>query len=158
MAPGGVPWYENVFLTMRNGIFFGLPLMCFGELTWKSEKRSVFMLTISALLLLIEISFVGTKANPGDDRSMYLLLPLFIYYLVLVFRDWNPQIETRYFGWISSAIYVMQFGIITVANRIIGNTQFGGNIVQLIVWILVICIPTVVYLLLKNKEIVRWIF
>ena len=154
---GGGKWYEHIFLTTRNGIFFGLPLMCVGEMTWKKSK-SCPMLTISALLLILEITFVGTKANINDDRSMYLFLPLFIYYLIPFIREWNPQTDTRNYRGISSAIYVMQFGIITLGNKAISLLRIEGNLGQWGIWIFVIIIPTAVYLLLKDKRIVRYIF
>jgi serine/alanine racemase len=44
---GGLPIYESIFITTRNGIFFGLPMMCIGESTWNQEKTSHVGLLIS---------------------------------------------------------------------------------------------------------------
>lgn len=110
---GGMPEYESIFLTTRNGLFFGLPLMCVCELSWKTEKPNYCYLLLSWLALSGEISFVGLHAAPTDDRSLYLLLPLLIFFLLPAFRAWNPRINGKYLRGISSAIYVMQFGIIT---------------------------------------------
>ena len=155
---GGAPSYEKIFLTTRNGLFFGLPLMCVGELTWRAEKRSFSLLIVSGLILIAEITFVGLHTGKLDDRSMYFSLPLFIYALVLVFREWNPQIDNKFFGGISSAIYLMQYGIITVGTIVFKRARWYEEYAMLIVYISVIFIPVVLYWLLRNKKIVKYIF
>lgn len=155
---GGVPCYESIFLTTRNGIFFGLPLLCVGELTWKTEKKSLPLLLVSGIALIAEIAFVGAHAEKMDDRSMYLMLPLFIFALVLLFRDWNPKIDGKYLGGISSAIYVMQYGIITVGTLVFRKLNLTATNVMWLVYIAVVLIPVVFYLLLRDKRIVKIIF
>ncbi len=155
---GGVPWYENIFLTTRNGIFFGLPLMCIGELTWKREKESISMLAISSVLLTAEITFVGTHAAQGDDRSMYLTLPFFILYLLLVLRNWHPEIDTSDWGGISSAIYLMQFGFITVGNMVINRLNIQTAWANWAVFVFVLIIPTVFYMLIKKTRLAKILF
>ncbi len=155
---GGVPWYENIFLTTRNGIFFGLPLMCIGELTWKKEKKSFSMLAISSVLLAAEITFVGMHAAPGDDRSMYLTLPFFIFYLLLAFRDWNPDINNSDLRGISSAIYLMQFGIITSGNKVLKYMSIQTSLANWGIYLLVLIVPTVLYLLIKRTKLAKILF
>ena len=155
---GGVPWYENIFLTTRNGLFFGLLLMCVGELTWKAEKKSIPLLIVSGLALIAEITYVGLHAQKLDDRSMYFLLPLFIYALVLVFREWNPKIVGKHLGGVSSAIYVMQYGIITVGTMIFRIIGWDGACVMWLVYIAVISVPAALYWVLRNTKIVKVIF
>ncbi len=155
---GGVPQYEEIFLTTRNGIFFGLPLMCIGELTWSFKKKSLPLLIVSGLALVGEITFVGLHAEKLDDRSMYFFLPVFIYALVLMFREWNPQIKGSYLGGISSAIYVMQYGIITIGTMILRRAGLNDTGAMYLVWIAVLVIPTIFYWILRNKRIVKIIF
>lgn len=155
---GGVSWYENIFLTTRNGIFFGLPLMCVGELTWKANKKSIPLLVISGVALIAEISFVGVHASKTDDRSMYILLPVFIYALVLMLREWNPKVKSVHLGGISTAIYVMQFGVITIGSKLLTLIHLEGDWTQWIIWVLVLTVPTLLYLLLKKTKIVKWLF
>ena len=154
---GGVPWYESVFITTRNGLFFGLPLMCVGELTWKEKNGNILFLIVSGLTLIIEISIIGTRVSPSADRSMYFLLPLFVYYLIPFFRDWNPTIDTSYLGGISTAIYVMQFGIITLGNKLLVLVHLEYEM-QWFVWILVLVVPSACYLMLRNTEFALWLF
>jgi len=132
--------------------------MCAGELTWKKQKGSYPLLVISGVLLLIEITIVGIHAVPGDDRSMYLTLPFFIFYLVLVFRDWNPDIDSSNFGGISSAIYLMQFGIITVGNLVLRNINIQTPWANWGIYLLVLIIPTTLYMLIKRTKLARILF
>ena len=67
---GGLPWYDSIFLTTRNGLFFGLPLLCVGELTWKAKKKSIPLLVISGLALIAEITFVLAKAEKSDAQEI----------------------------------------------------------------------------------------
>lgn len=107
---------------------------------------------------MAEITFVGAHAEKMDDRSMYLMLPLFIFALVLVLRDWNPKIDGRYLGGISSAIYVMQYGIITVGTMALRKMNLNGAIAMWLVYIAVIVIPVVFYWILRNTKIIKIIF
>lgn len=84
---GGFPLYEEIFITSRNGVFFGLPLMCAGELADRAKHKSWVGLGMSAMLLCVEITFVGMNVNQEADRSMYLFLPLFIYFLISVIKE-----------------------------------------------------------------------
>lgn len=132
--------------------------MCVGELTWKREKQSLIGLIFSGLLLFMEITFVSTKALSTSDRSMYLSLPVLIYFLVLCFREWNPDWDTRFFGGISTAIYVMQFGIITVVMKVAEITGCMGSWLYCLTWLMVIIVPTAFYWLFRNTKIVRILF
>ena len=133
--------------------------MCVGELTWRREKTSYSMLVISGLILAFEITLIGMHTFLGEDRSMYLFLPVFLFYLVLGFKNWNPSINTDTFGGISAAIYVMQFGIITAGNKIMSSyVHIIPSASQWLIWLLVVTIPTVVYLLLKDTRIVKILF
>lgn len=155
---GGVQQYENIFLTTRNGIFFGLPLMCVGELTWKKDKASWPMVLISALLLVTEITIVGLHAAPSDDRSMYIMLPSFIFYLVLAFRNWNPDLASSALGGISSSIYLMQFGIITVGNVVLRRLKIQTTWAGWGIYFIVLLLPTVFYLAIRKTRLAKIIF
>ena len=155
---GGVPQYEAIFLTTRNGVFFGLPLMCVGELTWMAKKKSAVLLVVSGLILATEITIVGVYADRLDDRSMYFALPLFIYALVVMLREWNPSIDVRNFGGISSAIYVMQYGIITVGSVGLKTVGFGEKYALWLVYMAVIIIPVAFYRIFQNTKLVKIIF
>lgn len=116
------------------------------------------MLVISSVLLATEITFVGTQAAPGDDRSMYLTLPLFIFYLLKAFRDWNPEIDNSDFGGISSAIYLMQFGIITVGSMALRYMNIQTSWANWGIYLLVLIIPTILYMLIKRTKLEKILF
>lgn len=86
------------------------------------------------------------------------MLPLFIFALVLLFRDWNPKMDGLYLGGISSAIYVMQYGIIAVGTMALRKLNLTGTNAMWLVYITVVVIPVVVYWILRNKRIVKIIF
>lgn len=155
---GGFPAYESIFLTTRNGLFFALPLMCIGEQTWRKEKPALPQLALYGGLLIAEIIFVGAHASPTDDRSMYFCLPLFMYEFIILCRQWNPEINTRWFGGISSAIYLMQFGIITIVMKCGEIIHVNSPWIQFFTWICVCIIPTVIYLALRKTKIVKMLF
>ena len=152
---GGFPTYETVFLTTRNGIFFALPLMCVGEQTWKRDKANIGLLTVFGVALIAEITLVGNYASTLDDRSMYFFLPLFMYEFVLLCRQWNPDVNSRWLGGISSSIYLMQFGIITVVMKLGEIIHAQSPLIQFITWVCVCVIPTVLYLALRKTIIVK---
>lgn len=154
----GLPVYESVFITTRNGIFFGLPLMCIGEVSWNREKTFCYEILILGGLLIAEITFVGMQVAQNADRSMYLVLPGFIYFLVIALRNWNPKVNTIYFGGISSAIYVMQFGVITVIMKAAAISGITGNWINWFTYLMVIIVPTVFYLLFRKTKVVKILF
>lgn len=152
---GGLPAYESIFITTRNGIFFGLPMMCVGEATWKREQISLPEILATGGVLIAEITFVCLHAEPG---SMYLALPGFIYFLMIAFRSWNPDVDTTWFGGISSAIYVMQFGVITVVMKVAEIAGITGSWIYWLTWLMVMVIPTAFYLVFRKTRIVKILF
>lgn len=117
---GGMPgWYEAAFLTTRNGLFFALPLLCVGEriASGKTPRYLPVKTAVSLLLLVGEILLARSKAAEGADCSLYLLLPVAIYYLVSWLCTWNPSVDTRFIRGASTAIYLVQFGFIAVGQK-----------------------------------------
>lgn len=124
---GGFPAYTSIFITPRNGLFFALPMMCVGELAHmlppSSSKKQTMALLFATVALYLEITLVGRNASARADRSMYLLLPIFTFYLLRVTTFFRGQFNTQFFRGASVAIYVMQFGFITVLEMI---SNFAG--------------------------------
>ena len=94
----------------------------------------------------------------SEPGSMYIALPGYIYCLVIAFRNWNPNVNTAYLGGISSAIYVMQFGIITVIMKAVQFANMSGDWVSWVVWFAVIIIPAGLYMLLRRTKVVKILF
>ncbi len=95
---GGLLVCESIFITTRNGVFFGLPMMCIGEASWNREKISLPGILVNGGVYIAEVTFVCLHSVPG---SMYLTLPGLIYFLVIAFRNWNPNVNTTRFDGIS---------------------------------------------------------
>lgn len=148
---GVYPLICKTIVTARNGLFFGLPLLCIGELVWKGRK-STAKLVISALLLIAEITFVGIWGK-AYDRSMYIFLPLFMLFCVRSIKEWNPYIENLDLGRMSSLIYLMQYGIISIIAMLLGT----GRVLCFLTYFLVIGIPVCICSLLKNSKLLKTI-
>lgn len=142
------PLIKNTIITTRNGLFFGLPMLCIGELVWynsKAKKQLVF----SAILLILEISFVGIWGK-AYDRSMYFTLPLFMLYFVRFIKEWNPSINVNYIGNISSLMYFMQYGIINCFNL-----AFSSNYL-IFCYLTIIIFPFIINYFFKDNCIFKY--
>lgn len=155
---GGCPAYESVFLTTRNGVFFALPMMCVGEMTWKRERPSWALLLLFGALLAAEITLVGRHAAPTDDRSLYFALPFFLYEFMLLARQWNPNVDTTLFSGISSAIYLMQFGIITLVMKVGQIAGVPSPWTEWLAWAGVVFLAPLFYYLIRNRRIAKMLF
>lgn len=152
---GGISVYESVFITTRNGLFFWLPMMCIGEVSWNMDKTSLPGILIGSGVFIAEVTFVCLHSDPG---SMYLTLPGLIFLLVIAFRNWNPNVNTTWFSGISSAIYLMQFGVITVVMKTIEIFSITGDYIYWFEYLMVIIFPTMFYLLFRKTRIVKILF
>ncbi len=155
---GGAPHYENIFLTTRNGIFFALPLMCVGELTWKRCDKSWFGLFLTGILLIAEITYVGLRVEEGADRSMYLTLPIFMFYLVLAFKHWNPKFHCEHCRGISAAIYLMQYGVISITQKILASLEINAMWTGWLTYITTLLLPVGFYMVIREKKIAGLLF
>lgn len=155
---GGIPIYEQVFITTRNGLFFALPIMLVGEKVWTLKVKHISYLIMSGILLFAEISMVGAFIEKGSDRSMYLTIPLFIGLSLRAIIGWNPTIRCSYLGGISTAIYLMQYGIITVGYALfdrMGSESIWNNY---IIYLLVIIVPSLFYIAVKDTKVPKILF
>lgn len=155
---GGFPAYEQIFITTRNGVFFALPMMLAGELVWKIKNRHTAGLLASFILLVAEITMVGAFIEKGCDRSMYLVMPVFIIFAVRAVMDWNPAVRCTYLGGLSAAIYLMQYGIITVGYALLHRLSAEGALIDYSIYILVLIIPVLFYRAVKDTKLSKILF
>lgn len=138
---GGMPdWYQSVFMTTRNGLMFALPMLCVGEqLSADKPIRCLPGKAVgSGILLFGEILLARSKAAPGADCSMYLLLPVAIYYLVAWLRTWNPEMDTQFLRGASTAIYLMQFGFIAVGRKVLELLSVPAHVGGWLIYVAVV--------------------
>lgn len=157
LSGGGTEWYAEIFLSTRNGLFFAFPLMCVGEMAWEA-KDSMRKLLIAAGLLFAEITFVGAHVSNDVDRSMYFCLPLFTLYFISAVRKWNPKIQNADLAGYSSAIYLMQYGLIWAGGKVLGVLHLTNLYWNWAVYILVLIAPVIFYRLIRNRKVARILF
>lgn len=157
-----VETYFNIFLTTRNGIFCGFPLVFLGSYIAKKQCKSAHIALVILFIgvLFAEIYFVRSIVPNETDTSMYFSIPFVMYFLFtyLVFLSNKLATSKRYeklsaialkLRNSSIAIYVMQTGIIYSSMLIMMHFNIEN---PWIVYALVIIISTAFSMLTsKNK-------
>lgn len=165
---GGWPAYEAIFISTRNGVFFGLPLLCLGEIILRetsskgifTRKRNWIGLLCSVIMLLAEITFVQKHAR-GEDCSLYLLMPVFIYFFGKILLQGGIHISqecSEYLRGTSTAIYVMQYGIILVGTRALALFITNQMLIGIMTLLMVIICPCILYYVLSKFKLRQVIF
>ena len=166
---GGCLIYQDIFLTTRNGLFFGIPLMCIGELAYKTYdkiKYKAIKMLLSTIVLFSEITYVRNYVPGGADTSLYFSLPIFIFYLFInLFAIENllpinilSIAKIKILRKMSSTIYVVQYGIIITMTSISSRLEIINWYIPwmtyfvIILFSLALCTLAKKYLLL-NKVI-----
>ena len=159
---GGFPGYTNIFLTTRNGIFFGLPILCVGEICGhnpvSSQKKQSILLLLSTVALFAEITFVGNHASAEADRSMYLFLPAFTYSLFRFAMNFNVPYDTSFIWGASTAIYLTQFGFICVSSIIMNFFAVSTLSWNWLTYLILIVGGCVIYRLSRGNRILKHLF
>ena len=96
--------------------------------------------------------------SDNADRSMYFLLPILILFFLAFIKEWNPQIRKVSLAGYSSAIYLMQYGLICIGQKILRILGLINLCWNWIIYIWVLIVPVVFYNLLQNKRISKIIF
>lgn len=166
-------WYTAIFLTTRNGLFFAFPLMCAGAyigargdfLTWKTKDWALIILMV--ILFWLEVHLCRSQVNASADCSMYFSLPILTMMLVKLFATHftgsaekalvQAKIFTTPIAKWSSAIYVLQYGIITVGGGLLNIIDISGTFQCLITYVFVIIGALVFSILLNNTKISKYI-
>lgn len=158
---GGCEFYTKTFLTTRNGIFFALPMMCIGELAINKPflKRWClpgFLLSLSVLYL--EVTLTGNAVTANLDRSMYITLPFAVYFLVLILVDIRIPFSTNFLRGASSAIYLMQFGIISIMTKLFSMFGLKMSMGAWLIYFTLILIPCMFYSITKGNKYLKLLF
>ena len=159
-----IPYYLEFFLTYRNGLFFGLPMLCVGELVAarptpaKYQIIDVFGVLLSAAVLCVEIFFARSHAAPWASTDMYFLLPATTYFLLRCALTLKLERDTGDLRDASLAIYVMQFGFITVLNKLRPYTGMGEEVFGWFIWLAVIVGGTACGILFVKNKLLKHLF
>ena len=115
--------YYSIFLTTRNGLFFA-PLFIFIGMSAFKNSLSIYkritLFVFSYLLFFVEVSYIHTIVMPGIDTSMYFTMPLIIYFMLLIVKEFkfvnNRGCSFERLRKMSILIYCMQYGVFTVVQ------------------------------------------
>ena len=122
--------YSNIFLTTRNGLFFALPLMLTGEIVKTAIDEPTFSWSVTYrvglfctyIVFCAEVYLCRSRVLSDADCSMYFSLPIISFFLLLFFlTHFNRESEvlkykSRFVSKWSSAIYLLQYGVIKVGG------------------------------------------
>lgn len=138
--------YYDLFITTRNGLFYAFPIMTFTVFVMKSKLTEFLQMKkwqfLFVLLYIAEVFLVNCHAGV-QDTSMYFMLPIIT---CIVFNAaLNSKLKRDNFNisHLSTGIYVMQFGLITVLGKVLHISAVG---LWIIVTLLAVCLT---YLLIQ---------
>lgn len=160
--------YNNVFLTTRNGVFFAFPLMFLGKCMAVSKKSDIWsrtdnwIMVFSYALFCAEVYMCRSYAAKDADCSMYFTIPLAIIMLLKIFTTHFliPAAEKRSFdkAKLSSSIYLLQYGVISVGGVVIlDKTGLGSNLENIIIYFLLIVVALVFSCTIGKTKISKYI-
>lgn len=155
--------YYSIFITTRNGIFFGFPLVFFGMWLHNlnlSTRKSIIFLSISCIAYIVEVLIVRNMVPPTTDTSMYFTLPFVLIFLVQIFIHYDFCLKNkcltdnaRRLRYSSTVIYVTQYGLI----MFMGFMHLPSNY-SFIVWISVVCLGTLIAFTTYGTKIQKKLF
>lgn len=137
-----IGWYARIFLSTRNGLFFAFHAQAIDY-----DNPTVCRNT-----------FVSAHVSSDADRSMYFFLPLFTLFFVSAVREWNPKIPPIDLAGYSSAIYLMQYGLIWAGSKVLSVLHLTDSYWNWTVYILVLTAPVVFYCLIGKRKAARILF
>lgn len=160
---GEIHFYNEIFLTTRNGLFFALPMMCVGEIAFSLQEKIKIRnmnicLIISIIILFAEITVVQHFAADTADTSMYIFLPLVTLFILAALLRFNPDFDTDFFRGSSIAIYLMQYGFITIERKIFEMLSVPEIFSSCIIYITAVSGACFFYRLISNTKIKKLLF
>lgn len=155
--------YDLIFVTSRNGIFNGFPLMFIGAFLAKQEyttkfikrKADIMFLIGSFVLVVIEALIIKVKYGAADVNTTFMMIP-FIY---LFFRFLlTCEIEVSCNKWMrkmSTLIFVTQRIFLTAIPSIVPGimTSLCANVYIGLIYVLTSTFLLSAFILLGAKKI-----
>ncbi len=157
--------YYAVFLTTRNGVFFGFPLILVGSLVRSvklSRRSAVLLFLLSVVLYIVEVTLVRASVPPSTDTSMYFTIPWVILLLLVLAtqKDSMSQLpwavkSAKRLRFASTVIYVAQYGLIWVSTLFMPTEPVLSS---LLTWCFIIAVGTTSAFLLFKNRVFRFFF
>ena len=156
-------WYEDIFLTTRNGLFFAPFMIAAGALLTKarslSRGMSFALFLLSAALFAAEVWFIRSRVTGEFDSSMYFSLPLIEFFIVKCGMDINVRGRIRplcaYLRKLSVLIYCCQYVCLT-AGYYLFYFRLPKALYMLAVYAILLPV-SVILLIIIEKSHVRWL-
>ncbi|MEF9983520.1 MAG: acyltransferase [Oscillospiraceae bacterium] len=126
--------YNLLFLTTRNGLFFGIIFIALGAYLAKNNfvttsKKLIILFTLSFLLMSIEAFTLGLLHIPKDYNMYFFLVPTTVFlFLLLLNIKLKPSPIYRYLRDLSVLIYFSHIIFCTAYPMILG--MFNPNAQQ----------------------------
>lgn len=125
-------FYNNLFNLMemtRNGLFFVPLFLCLGAFLYQKKyaqfrkKEVIFLLILMLIMMMIESYLIHYYSEPRHD-SMYLSLPLVMYFLFLLLLHWQPRIRVKEASYLSLLVYIGHPLVIVVVHFVSKKIEF----------------------------------
>lgn len=164
----GYEIYRQLFMTTRNGIFYGMLFISIGFILAKKmrEQNNILFYKTSKLLILILAGVIGTifevflieKISGTEIQRLNMLIftILISVGLVLISLKYNNISDeyTKIFRVLSTLIYTTHVGVIVVVKHFL-NSLFSDVFIIVIEIALIIVVSVMVYMISKKVKCLR---
>ncbi len=140
----GFQRYESVFLTTRNGIFFGIPFVLTGVVIAKakhlpSKSLCLVMFALSLLSSFVEVYLLGMHHIAADYNMTIFLVPCTVFqFCILLQVSFTPRFSCRTLRLYSTILYpshLLFFGVVLFASDLINLPLLKNSTTQfMLVW------------------------
>lgn len=158
--------YKSVFITSRNGLFFGIIFVTIGYLHSQDNKikskKIYLILTVLSIILLIAESLLVKKIT-GNGSDMYIMLVPCIYFgfiLLLEFKYKANKLLSGLLRNISTIMYTSQFLFIQFFNMLEITYKLNSLIKFIFIVIIIIFISIFIIKCSEKKKlkILRYLY
>ena len=161
-----VALYDSIFKTTRNGLFFGLPFVYWGNLIWKKKlvverKKCGFLFVITVALLTLEALFAHNVIG-ASQLDMLLLLPISSILFVIIVLSKNIDYSKESVGVWCRKASVLIFGFHLLINFVLSrcaenNGVEFGSIQRFIIVVAVNVLISIIVIFSGRFRLLSWI-
>jgi len=140
----GLKSYQDIFLTTRNGVFFGFPFVLIGIVVSRSrhllsKRICLLFLSVSLAAFFVEIYLLEAYHIAADYNMTVFLVPATIFlFLYLIQLSFTPEFDCRSLRAYSTLIYpshLLFFGLVLAAPFVFDLPILHNKILQFVlVW------------------------
>lgn len=147
--------YLKIFLTTRNGLFFGFPFICLGAILYRCYNKNHGNTTLYAWLTLVfyllfafEVWLAKDYYKAGGDCSMYFSMPLVTAFIFLMCLSVEVKIPgSKVFRMLSTWMYLSQFFVILLIKTIYYHFELKDSF---LLWGICVVFSVCLFLIIKR--------